>query len=143
MRRAALIVLALALAPAAAHAEEGSFFNQVGSLLGLRAYALGAMEYCTKYVEARPEFDAAAEAWKQRNAADSAALDKVAAPLVDSRIKAQMDQMLTDKILADAAAATDASAFCVGAMEALNSGNNDLATNKPAEMARVRETARQ
>jgi hypothetical protein len=136
-----LSAMLLALAPFQAHAEDDAFFGQVGSLLGLRAYVLGAMEYCTKYVEARPEFAAAADAWKQRNADDSAALDKVAAPLVNSTVKDKMDHMLTDKIVADAAAASDKIAFCTSAMDAINSGNNDFATNKPSEIARVREAA--
>jgi hypothetical protein len=142
MMRIALMAAALVAAALPARAEDVTFFNQVGALLGLRAYVLGSMEYCTKYVEARPEFDAAAEAWKQRNADDSAALDKVAAPLVNQSVKDQMDKMLTNKIVSDAGAAADKVTFCVGAMDAINSGNNDFAKNKPAEIARVRDAAK-
>jgi hypothetical protein len=134
------LIAALGLSSAVARADD-AFFNQVGALLGLRAYVLGVMEYCSKYVEPRPEFTAAADAWQQRNADDGAALDKVAAPLVNRDTKDKMDKMLTDKVVADIAAASDKIAFCVNAMDAINSGKNDFATNKPAEIARVREAA--
>jgi hypothetical protein len=141
MKRLAAGALALALLPAAAHGDDGDFFGQVGALLGLRAYVLGAMEYCTKYVDARPDFAAAADAWKQRNADDSTALNKVAAPLVSDKTQAEMDRMLTTSIVNAATTAGDKVAYCVRVMDAINSGDNDLAKAHPAEMARVRKAA--
>jgi hypothetical protein len=141
VKRIAVAAFALVVLPVAAHAQSDELFGQVGGLLGLRAYALGAMEYCTKYVDARPDFAAAADAWKQRNAADSAALDKVATPLVTPKVQAEMDKMLSARIAGDVAAADDKVAFCVRVMDAVNSGDNDFAKAQPDEIARVRAVA--
>lgn len=131
-------MLAAGVAPAFASDVE----RDVGLLLGVREYALRAMDYCFNDVASRVEFNDAAQIWRQRNADDSASLDKVYASLnVDASVEAQMDQMIADQIKSDVAGAADATAFCENTASTLVSGRRDMSAMAPDALAVVRAAA--
>jgi hypothetical protein len=135
------VAIGAAVAPVAA-AENGDLYRAIGMLLGLRAYATGALHYCYDSVEANPDYTAAADSWLARNAEDLKTLDAAAASVqIDADTQSQMDKMAADKIRSDVSGAADSSAYCKTVLAAVNSGNNDMGVARPDELATVRAAA--
>jgi hypothetical protein len=143
MKHVILLAAGLAVASAVpASAAGDKLYHDAGMLLGVRSYALAAMVYCGDKLGSAGQYQAAADAWSQRNADDSAALDVVIDALdVDTATQAQMDQMVADQINADVAQVGDAASFCEQTLAFMNAGRRDMAAMAADAMANVRSAA--
>jgi hypothetical protein len=131
-------LLAAALTAATAAQAQQNIAADVGTVLTMRLYSVGLMDYCYDEIDKRQAFKDASQAWQARNAEAVTAASTLLPKVAKAEEIASLVVQVRNAIAFDLAAEKDQPGACQTAADSLNDVSSDIIARAPDQVARIK-----